>query len=140
MTELKNKVSYVSILMILFGLIAMFFICRNYLIINNNVEVEATCYSYEFKNNNYIVSYFYKYNGNTYYIKKEESTKPKISSKIIIYCNKSDTTKCITDKNKYLRGIYISILSLIPVIIFLILDSKRHRIKNVTHKKAKSTD
>ena len=35
--------------MILFGLIAIFLFVRNMLILKNNIEYEAVCYSYESK-------------------------------------------------------------------------------------------
>jgi len=135
MTKKKNKISYVSKVMILFGLIAIFFICRNLAIIHNNVEIEATCYGYEHKGNIYKVSYFYTFNGKTYQITEEQKDKPKLSSKRKIYCSKNDTSRCILNKKKYLKGIYVSIIALIPVIAFLILDIKRVGIKNDTKEK-----
>ena len=66
MTKIFNKISYVLLLVILFGLIAIFFIIRNILILNNNIEFEATCFSYETKKNEYIVSYYYKHDDQTF--------------------------------------------------------------------------
>ncbi len=115
----------VSIMILALGLVALIFIVRNSLAISNNIELEATCYSYELSNNKYKASYFYEYNYKQYYITKELDSKPKLSSKITLYCDKNNIRKCITDKKKYIRGIYISVISLIPMIVFLIFENKR---------------
>ena len=63
MTKRPNKISYVSILVILFGLIAIFLIVRNSLLLKNIVELEATCYSYKSNEKGYVVSYYYIHKG-----------------------------------------------------------------------------
>jgi len=125
MTKISNKISYVSLLVILFGLIAIFFIVRNILILNNNIEFEATCFSYSNSKEGYIVSYYYKHNNMTYYVKEVQKDKPKLSSKKKIYCNKQDISQCILEKNKYIKSIVISIFSLFPVIFFLIFEMRK---------------
>ena len=137
MTKIFNKISYVLLLVILFGLIAIFFIIRNILILNNNIEFEATCFSYETKKNEYIVSYYYKHNDQTFYIKEVQNEKPKLGSKINIYCSKSGANKCILDKKRYVKGLYISVLALLPSLVFIVYEcvQKKYSIKNGTNKK-----
>ena len=132
MAKKKNIISYANILLILFGLIAMFLICRNLLVLKKNILLDATYYGYEQEGNKYIASYFYEYKGKTYHIKREESIKPKPSSVITISCSKKDASRCIVNIEKYMQEVYISIFILIPVITFVFLDLKRHRIKNDT--------
>ncbi len=125
MAKIFNKISYFSTILILFGLIAIFFIIRNALVLKNLIEIDATCYSYETSGDTYKTSYFYTYNDKTYYITEEENKKPKLSSKIKLYCNKKSIKQCITNKKRYIKGLYISIFSLIPVIVFLIIENKK---------------
>ena len=127
MAKRSNKISYVSILVILFALIAMFLIVRNSLLLKNNVEFEATCYSYESAGEEYKVSYYYIHQGHTYYITNVEKDKPKLSSKKTIYCNKNDTTKCVLDKNMYVKRLYISIIVLLPALVFMAFEYKQKR-------------
>lgn len=137
MAKIFNKISYVSLLVILFGLIAIFFIVRNILILNNNIEFEATCFSYSNTKEGYTVSYYYKHNNKTYYIKELQKEKPKLGSKIIIYCSKSGNNKCILDKKRYVKGLYISVLALLPSLVFIVYEAlqKKHSIKSDTPNK-----
>ena len=134
MTKIFSKISYVSLLVILFGLIAISLIIRNAMMLKNNEEFEATCYSFDKVEEGYKVSYYYIHNGHTYYITDIEKDKPKLSSKKKIYCNKFDTSKCVLDINRYVKGLYISIIAFIPALIFLIIEftHSRHCIKNDT--------
>ena len=125
MTKTNIKISYVTLLMILFGLIAIFLFVRNMLILKNNIEYEAVCYSYESKIDYYKVSYFYKNNDKTYYIIREEKDKPKLASKRKIYCSKDNPSKCIMDKDRYVKGLYISAIVFIPVIVFIALEIRK---------------
>lgn len=127
MTKLNIKISYVTLLMVLFGLIAIFLFVRNLLILKNNIEYDAVCFSYESKVDYYKVSYFYKNNGNTYYIVREEKEKPLLASKKKIYCSKDNLSKCIMDKDRYVKGLYISVIALIPVIIFIALEVRKQK-------------
>ena len=125
MVKLSNKVSYISIFVILFVLIAIFLIGRNIYFLNNNLAIEAVFYKYEKSGENYKVSYLYEYKNNVYFISEVEDNKPNPLSKKVIYCNKNNIKRCVTNKDLYKKEIIISIFLLIPIIIFIMLKNKK---------------
>ncbi len=121
MVKLSNRVSYISIFVILFVLIAIFFIGRNIYFLNNNLELEAVFYMYEKSGEQYKVSYLYEHKNKTYFFSEMDDSKPKPASKKIIYCNKNNIKRCVTNKEIYIKEIIISIFLLIPILIFMII-------------------
>ncbi len=127
MVKLSNKVSYISIFVILFVLIAIFFIGRNIYFLNNNIEMSAVFYKYEKSGEKYKVSYLYEYEKKIYFISEIEDKKPNPSSKKVIYCNKNNIKRCVINKDLYIKEIIISIFLLIPMIFFIVIFSLKKR-------------
>ena len=127
MVKLSNKVSYITIFVILFVLIAIFFIARNIYLLSNSIPIDATCYKYEKVAEQYKVSYFYEYKNGTFYINEIEENKPILSSKKQIFCNKNNIKKCVIDKKIYNKEIFIAFLALIPTIFFIFFHLIKHK-------------
>ena len=134
MVKLSNKISYTSIFVILFVLIAIFFIVRNVYLLSNSIPVDATCYRYEKESDKYNISYFFEYDNTTFYINELVKNKPKLSSKKQFFCNKNNIKQCVTDKKIYKRDIFLSLFALIPI-IFLITIYIIKRLKKSMYQK-----